>query len=169
MNHRKYLNDEEFGVLFSKIRSDVSRDSTIIGLILVTGGRASEILNLRVRDVDFHGCVVLLRGLKGSFDREMPVQGWLLERILGEVMRSELSQDALVFDITYRRLYDIWLKFRNVEKGLHSLRHTFAVRLYRRSKDLLLVQGSLGHKDIKNTMVYQAAINSVDERKLFLE
>ena len=44
----------------------------------------------------------------------------------------------------------------------HSLRHTFATELYRRTRDLGLVQAALGHASITSTMVYAR----VDEERL---
>jgi site-specific recombinase XerD len=38
--------------------------------------------------------------------------------------------------------------------GPHTLRHTFATRLYRETKNIRLVQKALGHSDLSTTMIY---------------
>jgi integrase/recombinase XerC len=57
-----------------------------------------------------------------------------------------------------------------VHKKLHGLRHTFAIRLYKKTKDIRLVQVALGHRNITNTMVYADYAYSQQElRKLILD
>ena len=70
-----------------------------------------------------------------------------------------------LFPIGYHRLRQIWDWYRPVPKKFHSLRHTFAIRLYRKTKDLRLVQVALGHRNITNTMVYADYVYSQQELK----
>jgi integrase/recombinase XerD len=50
----------------------------------------------------------------------------------------------------------LWLKLAGITRQLsvHSLRHTFATRLYRQTGDLRLVQRALGHRHIATTEIY---------------
>lgn len=164
MNHKKYLTDDEYNALLTKIQETQGRDSLLFGLLLVTGARASEVLKLEVGDIDVNGSKVFLRGLKGSLDRDMPLPPWLMGRLVEYVG----SRRGRVFDIGYRRLYDIWLGFRVCSKKIHALRHTYAVRGYRRSKDIRLIQGALGHRWLSTTMIYQTYEHSVEERRALL-
>ena len=132
-------------------------------LILIglhTGARASEILGLEWSDVDAYEQTLFIKGLKGSNDREIPIPQWLflqLNRLRGE--------NSKVFPISYNRFRQIWEFYRPVEKKLHCLRHTFAIRLYQKTKDIRLVQVALGHRNIANTMVYAEYIYSTQELK----
>ena len=49
-----------------------------------------------------------------------------------------------------------WLAQAGITRpfSIHSLRHTFACRLYRRTGDLYLVQRALGHRQITTTEIY---------------
>ena len=77
--------------------------------------------------------------------------------------------DDLLFPISYSRLIQIWEHYRPTHKKFHSLRHTFAIRLYKKTKDLRLVQVALGHRNITNTMIYADYVYSQQElRKLIL-
>jgi len=49
----------------------------------------------------------------------------------------------------------------------HSLRHTFAMRVYARTKDLLLVKKLLGHRSINSTLVYAEALDELPRDLLF--
>jgi integrase len=75
----------------------------------------------------------------------------------------------VLFPITYNRLRQIWDLYRPVQKKFHSLRHTFAIQLYKKTKDIRLVQVALGHRNVMNTMIYADYVYSQTElRKLIL-
>jgi integrase len=83
-------------------------------------------------------------------------------------LESILPASGRIFPISYQRLYQIWDHWKPCKKKLHSLRHTFAIELYRRTRDLRLVQMALGHKSINNTMVYADYIYTQEELKKLL-
>ena len=121
---------------------------------------------VRKSDLNRHEESVLITGLKGSNDREIPVPTWLFKRLQ---KISDTQEVEFLFDITYNRLRQIWDHYRPINKKLHSLRHTFAIRLYKKTRDLRLVQVALGHRNIMNTMVYADYVYSQQElRRLIL-
>lgn len=157
LNRTKFLESEEDRCI-KAIRPD-TRDSTIIAFARSTGARASEILNLRPCDLFRDTNTVFIRGLKGSRDRELPVTPALMEALVKHIP----------FNITYRRLEQIWRMHRPCNKKFHSLRHTFAVNLYKRTKDIKLVQLALGHKSPTSTAVYTDFVYSQEELRKILE
>ncbi len=62
-----------------------------------------------------------------------------------------LSQ-AYISSIVEKILLSVGI--RKEKNGAHMLRHTFATLLYQKSKDLILVQESLGHADINTSRIY---------------
>jgi integrase/recombinase XerC len=169
LNKNKYLLDPEFEALH-KIATDYlesdRRNSLLILIALHSGARATELLNLRRADVNTYDKTLLIRGIKGSNDREIPISHWLFGAL--EKHLIGLSSDRL-FPISYSRLVQIWEHYRPVHKKFHSLRHTFAIRLYKKTKDLRLVQVALGHRNITNTMIYADYVYSQQElRRLIL-
>ncbi len=169
LNKNKYLLDAEvdrLNYILESFKTKDVRNCTLLWLLLHSGGRAQEILNLRIDDLNPEEQSVFIRGLKGSSDREIPLPSWLFERLESEAHRS---QDSMLFPITYARLRQVWDMYRPVHKKLHSLRHTFAIRLYKKTKDLRLIQVALGHRNITNTMIYADYIYSQQElRKLIV-
>jgi integrase len=163
LNQTKYLLPHELNAFQRLIAQDASRDAVLLDVLLHTGGRAQEVLNLNVEDLNLHSGTVLIRGLKGSRDREIPLPMALLCRL-----ESILPASGRIFPISYQRLYQIWDHWKPCKKKLHSLRHTFAIELYRRTRDLRLVQMALGHKSINNTMVYADYIYTQEELKKLL-
>lgn len=169
LNKNKYLLPPEVERL-KKIITDFEvkdpRNCLLIGLGLRTGGRAQELLNLTMADLNTYDESVFIRGLKNSNDREIPLHSDFFKRL----HRFASQQDGRhVFGISYHRLYQIWELYRPVPKKFHSLRHTFAIELYQKTKDLRLVQVALGHRNITNTMIYADYVYSQQElRKLIL-
>ena len=142
------------------------RNCLLIGLGLRTGGRAQELLNLTLGDLNAYDETVFIRGIKSSNDREIPLHSDFFKRL----HRFAGAQEGpLLFPISYHRLYQIWEHYRPIPKKFHSLRHTFAIELYQKTKDLRLVQVALGHRNITNTMIYADYVYSQQElRKLIL-
>lgn len=162
MQHAKYLSQEEVLYLEDIIRRYQNRDTLMLETLLATGARASELL--AIRKADLGDTAVFIRGLKGSNDRVIPLKRDLYKRLQVYAGLCLTTQD-LIFNISYDRLYQIWQFYKPFDKGLHALRHTFAIALYRKSKDLRLVQRALGHKSIKNTMIYNELVYTVDEMR----
>jgi len=170
LNKNKYLLDPEVERLertLERNRHENVRDVLLIELALRTGARATELLELRHVDLNTYDQTIFIRGIKGSNDRELPLAPELFERL--EVYSRTVPRDETLFPISYHRLRQIWDLYRPVPKKFHSLRHTFAIRLYRKTKDIRLVQVALGHRNITNTMIYADYFYSQQElRKLIL-
>jgi integrase/recombinase XerC len=165
MNKNKYLLQPEIQSLEYLLKRHWDKDirnCLIISLALKTGARAQELLNLQKIDISVYDQTVFIRGIKGSNDREIPIPSELFNK-LQNWMR--IHKENKIFDFSYHRLYQIWDLYRPCPKKFHSLRHTFAIELYKKTKDLRLVQVALGHRNINNTMVYADYIYSKEELK----
>ena len=164
LNRTKYLEPHELSHLMQRLEKSFSRDSTLILLALKTGARAQEILNIEQPDLSDTYKTVLIKGLKNSNDREIPLQPDVYARV-----KRLCFENPRVFPISYSRLVQIWQLHRPCNKKFHSLRHTFAIELYKRTRDIRLVQVALGHRNISNTMIYADYIFKTEElRKLIL-
>ncbi len=165
LNKNKYLLPPEVDRLQQLLLDHEARDlrnCLMIQVALKTGARAQEVLNLNRADLNAYDESIFIRGLKGSNDREIPVPRVLFAKIH---RYSETLGGLRLFPITYDRLYQIWGLYRPVPKKFHALRHTFAIQLYQKTKDLRLVQVALGHRNITNTMVYADYVYSQQELK----
>ena len=169
LNKTKYLLEPEIESLekvLTKFRDSDPRDTLMIELALATGARASELLGIEKHHLNSDDGSVFIKGLKGSDDREIPLKKPLYERLL----KFSETQESLLFPISYQRLGKIWGVYRPVVKKFHSLRHTFAIQLYKKTRDLRLVQVALGHRNIQNTMIYAEYVYNTEElRRLIHE
>lgn len=177
MNKTKYLLEPEMRILQATLerhKDADTRNCTVLWLLLHTGARATEVLNVTAGDINHTERSVLLRGIKGSNDREIPLPLWLYRRVVDLGSNFEPSNEGVkieqrLFPISYSRLKQIWDLYRPVPKKLHATRHTFAIRLYEKTKDIRLVQSALGHRSISNTMVYADYLYTQQEmRRLIL-
>lgn len=169
LNKNKYLLPNELARLeeiLNKYMDSSPRNCLALMLALKTGARAQEILNLKKSSLNAYEESVLIIGLKGSNDREIPLHSKLFRRLAAYA--NEVPGE-LIFPITYNRFRQIWEHYRPVPKKLHALRHTFAIQLYKKTKDIRLVQVALGHRNVMNTMIYADYVYSQTElRKLIL-
>lgn len=170
LNKTKFLlppEVESLRNLLDRFMETDTRNCHLLELALRTGGRATELLNLTGADLNGYDQSVLIRGIKGSNDREIP----LASDYFSKLHRfAQGTKGAKLFDIGYHRLHQIWDTYRPVPKKFHALRHTFAIELFRKTKDLRLVQVALGHRNIMNTMIYADYVYSKDElRKLIID
>lgn len=169
INKNKYLLEPEYEHLELLLKRYILKDTRnclLIYLAMHTGARATELLSIHKDDLNVYDQSVFIHGIKGSNDREIPLPSWLFDTL--ENYSAKCPSDR-IFDISYHRLRQIWDHYRPVKKKFHCLRHTFAIRLYKKVKDIRLLQIALGHRNITNTMIYADFVYSQNEmRKLIL-
>lgn len=172
LNKNKYLLPPEvdrFRSILRDYQPTDPRNCFVLSLALRTGARAQEVLNIKFSDFNTYDRSVLIHGLKNSADREIPIEARFFDQLMSFAEKNRSQDSELIFPISYPRLFQIWELYRPVPKKLHSLRHTFAIELYQKTKDIRLVQVALGHRNITNTMIYADYIYSQQElRKLIL-
>ena len=145
----------------------ICRDRAILETLYSTGLRVSELVSLRVRDVDLIGGSLRVIG-KGRKERLAPVGSYSIQAIRRYLKALEPGQDlpdrplfqnrlhGALTDRSVRRILNRYL----VQAGTalrvspHALRHSFATHLLDRGADLRSVQELLGHSSLTTTQVY---------------
>jgi integrase/recombinase XerC len=173
------LTEEEIGrireVLASKTGAFASRDRLIFEMLLGTGIRLGSLTGLNRGDVDLQSGVIQILAKGGHRERVFlnPALQALLAQHLGETASQGTTapNSPLFLSKSGRRLgaRQIQLNFGRWAEGagiarsvsVHSLRHTFACRLYRKTGDLYLVQRALGHRQITTTEIYACVSDDV--------
>jgi integrase/recombinase XerD len=167
LTQAKFLDESEWQdferLCRRQLTTENERDALALLLLLRTGARAAELLALTRNDFYERHSTVLIRGVKGSKDREISLPDWLA-RAAGRFIVNRLEGD-LLSPISYSRLRQIWLWYRPCKKPLHSLRHTFGLNMYLHTRDIRAVQLALGHRRIDNTLIYTDYVFSRQQLK----
>ena len=140
------------------------RDKAMIEMLYATGMRISELLNLKIINMDIQRCVVKVIG-KGSKERLIPFGESALEALNNylSVRKSSTSKEVFLSNrgtklsrVAFWKRIKIYLLRSNLKESIspHTLRHAFATHLLNRGADLRSVQLLLGHSDLSTTQIY---------------
>ncbi|MEW6740800.1 MAG: site-specific tyrosine recombinase XerD [Nitrospirota bacterium] len=157
------------------------RDSAMLELLYSSGLRVSEIISIKVNDLNFEGGFLRVMG-KGSKERVVPMNHRAMEKIkkYTQELRPDLlknRQSPYLFltnrgmPMTRQRFWQALKKFGDMV-GLkltpHTIRHSFATHLLEGGADLRSVQKMLGHADISTTQIY-TKVTGDRIKKVYLE
>ena len=144
------------------------RDRAILELFYSSGLRLSELVNLKLEDINFPDEIISVLG-KGKKMRMVPLgteailslKKWIktrseLKNVDGNLyvfltkQTKNLSQRAIQYRLKF------WAKKQGLSENIHPhlLRHSFASHLLQSSQDLRAVQELLGHENISSTQIY---------------
>lgn len=169
------INDEEMDMIFKSIDKSTPlgfRNYVLIDLLFSAGLRASELVNMTIKDINLAQEQILIHG-KGSKDRYVPLHQRLIDDMrhyltyIRPVLLSKGSgEHTLYVFINYKgghlsvRGLQLMLKTVIKKSGEtfkihpHMLRHAFATTLLNHGADLRVVQELLGHEHLKSTQIY---------------
>lgn len=169
----KYIPDEIYKRLLEDLKTRAlggSAEAILIELLTRTGMRQEELYNLKRQDACFMDSTIRIEmAAKGSNKRVIPVNEEYAAR-LNKALESLGGEDRIVNILgsdakskcasVKRRLYNAFkvimlkLEYKYARYSPHALRHTFAIRLYKATKDVLQVKYALGHRALDSTMIY---------------
>ncbi len=144
------------------------RDKAMLEVIYASGLRVSELVNLKLSEINLRQGVLRIFG-KGGKERLVPLGeeaiDWLdsylrqarptLLKHQSDVVFPSLRGQAMTRQTFWHRI-KYWSKVAHIEKSLspHTLRHAFATHLLNHGADLRVVQMLLGHSDLSTTQIY---------------
>jgi site-specific recombinase XerD len=148
--------------------SDNIRDYAIIQTFLQTGIRLSELVNLRVDDVDFAHRMLTVRQGKGKKDRQIPLVDEAVKALRNYLRyrNTEWIEDDEVFFLakngtslnvsTVKYIVAKYVKKAGIRKkvSVHTLRHTFGAHKADKHMSLATLQELMGHKKKETTLKY---------------
>jgi len=157
----KVINAQDIKKLF-EVTTNL-KHNTMLKLCYGMGLRVSEIVHLKITDIDSKNMQAFIERAKGKKDRYVN----LPERILVQLRTYylEYKPKKYLFEGQYGDQYSIRsaqqvfsdaLKKAKINKkvGIHGLRHSFATHLLEAGTDISFIQELLGHNDLKTTLRY---------------
>lgn len=139
------------------------KHKAILGTIYSAGLRRSELINLRIQDVQFDKHILFIRGGKGRKDRTS-----ILSDSVSTVLQRYLKTDKPNYwmfegpnrskysSTSISRILDAAVAKADIKKRVtpHMLRHSFATHLLEQGVDIRYIQTILGHESSKTTEIY---------------
>jgi integrase/recombinase XerD len=161
----KTLTTQEQEKLLDAIRKgeghEDRRDAALFETMLRTGIRVGSAVNLDVNDVDLDAGEITLR-CKGDRIEKVFIGSEIVERLrvwIGDRTDGPLFWTKDGRQLTTRqvaRRLGQWVEKAGIRRSAspHTLRHSFATEMYRKTGDILLVKEALRHRSIASTLVY---------------
>lgn len=185
-----YLTINEISHLLDNIKNEdlptkkPLRDKTIFELLYATGVRCSELVNIKLSDIDFENKLIRVYG-KGRKERLVlfgdKAKNKLIQYINEERLQSSSqalrkssrdtagqlgfnnsealfhnNRNEMLTSRSVQRIIEMFRKFLQIERKItpHKLRHSFATHMLNQGVDLRIVQELLGHKTLSSTEKY---------------
>jgi len=166
----KVFSKEEIMEIFSATKNN--KHKLILWLIYSCGLRRSEVINIKLTDLETDRGVLHIREGKGNIDRMVPIPQKVWEKIRAYI--KVYKPDIYLFEgqtggkYSAESVYAVFkrsLKLAGIKKdvGVHSLRHSYATHLHEGGLDIRYIQELLGHKSSRTTEIY----THVSRRNLF--
>ncbi|MFN8241380.1 MAG: tyrosine-type recombinase/integrase [Bacteroidales bacterium] len=157
----KVFSKEEVKTILNSARN--VKHKLLLWLIYSCGLRRSEVVNVRLEDLDRGRKVLFIKEGKGKVDRIVPVSDKVWEKIDGYV--DSYRPAEFLFEgpgggrYSVESVYNVFkqaLKRAGIHRdvGVHSLRHSYATHLHESGLDIRYIQELLGHKSTKTTEIY---------------
>lgn len=173
----KFINYNDMDEIFNvpDINTPIGlRDRLILEILYSSGIRVSELVNIKIKDIDFSNRTILILG-KGNKERMVSFDEYALDimnlymknsrnTLLGSISSEYLVVGKKQEKLTTRRveqIVDDIIKKTSLKLNVtpHMFRHTFATHLLDNGCDLLAVQELLGHESLATTEIYTHVSN----------
>lgn len=172
----KFLNDNDMNKLFEVCTDNTAinqRDSLIIELLYATGLRVSELVNIKIKDIDMTEKVIKVLG-KGSKERVVIYNNHTssaLNKYLNDGYHefNKKNSGYLILNKNGDKLSERYVRNiinelvrkagLNIKISPHTIRHTFATDMLEEGADLVTVKELLGHESLNTTSIYTHITN----------
>jgi len=157
------LTKEETKKLIDAIKNQ--KHQLMICLMYSSGIRVSELINLKIRDLELEKNYGYVRNGKGGKNRLIVLSKNLIPAIKKLIQKENLKENNFLFQSNRGKKYNIRSiqqiikkanKIAKINKKIspHILRHSFATHLVENGYDISNIQAMLGHKSPETTMIY---------------
>ncbi|HYQ87688.1 MAG TPA: site-specific tyrosine recombinase/integron integrase [Bacteroidota bacterium] len=158
------LSEDEVKRLFQSVINLKHR--TMLMLAYASGLRVSEVVRVRIEDIDGDRGLLHIRDAKGKRDRFTVFPGSLRQQLAAYWRQYRLGKSGWLFpgqtidrhiaERSIQAVVERALKTAGISKpvSMHTLRHSFATHLLEHGTDLRYIQDLLGHQSVRTTQIY---------------
>ena len=160
----RLLNEKELSALFNALEN--KKHKAMLFTAYSAGLRVSEIVNLRIADIDSMRMQILVARAKGKKDRYVNLSPVLLDILRQYITQYKPRPRVYLFESeqtftayparTVQQIFSNAKERAGIRKevGIHSLRHSFATHLLDKGTDIKYIKDLLGHFNIRTTERY---------------
>jgi len=141
------------------------KHKAILTLTYSVGLRVSEVVNLKIEDIDSNRMIIYIKNAKGKKDRIVPLSNYVLD-VLREYWKKYKSkiylfngQKSLQYSVG--SCQKIYKKYIDNNSSIHTLRHSSFTNLLENGTDLRIIQKIAGHSSSKTTEIYTHVSNQM--------
>lgn len=156
-NYKHSLSENEINDIRNNCKT--MREELLVEFMLETGCRVSELINIKVKDINFSANEISVTG-KGNKTRTI-----FINDKLNNLLKSNINDSEYVFSSTrypYQKLQRFSINAIlkkigdrcNIKINPHKFRHTFATLAYDKGMDIISIQKILGHDNLQTTQLY---------------
>lgn len=170
-----YLSIDEIKILLSILNTNDDnefRHLMILTLLYETGARVSELINIKLSDINFNNTPYIILHGKGNKTRSVPISKDVSnmlkiylnkfnmsdsnDYILKNRFNDKITRDGVqyIIDTYIKRAKELYPNYFNKKITNHSFRHSKAMHLLEAGVNLIYIRDILGHKSITTTEVY---------------
>ncbi len=155
------------------------RDRAILEVLYGAGLKATELINLKVRDADLTRGYIRVKERNGS-EREVPIGNYAIESIENYLSKREdnISPASALFPSSRNEAMSrqgLWKILKGYEEmsnidqniNINTLRHSYAVHMLEGGADLNTVSNLMGHKDVNSTAVYLKLVKNKKIKEVY--
>lgn len=144
------------------------KHKAILTLTYSVGLRVSEIVNLKIIDIDSKRMLIHIKNAKGRKDRIVPLSQIVLE-LLREYFKEYKPKEFLFngqnsLQYSVGSCQKIYKKYIDNKSSIHTLRHSSSTNLLESGTDLRIIQKIAGHSSSKTTEIYTHVSNNLLSR-----
>ena len=161
-----FIEEDQIASLLNEVQFEEGfvgqRNKLIIELFYVTGIRLSELINIKISDVDFNNQSIKVLG-KRNKERIIPLSSNVVNDLnifiennqQNKYLFTNLEGEKLYNKLVYRLVNKYIGEISSVnKKSPHILRHTFATHMLNNGADINAIKELLGHANLSATQVY---------------
>lgn len=141
------------------------KHKAILTLTYSVGLRVSEIVNLKITDIDSNRMLIHIKNAKGKKDRVVPLSNNVLDLL--RLYFKEFKPKEYLFNGQTTNQYSIqscqkiYKQYIDDKSSIHSLRHSCFTNLLEKGTDLRIIQKIAGHSSSKTTEIYTHVSNQL--------
>jgi integrase/recombinase XerD len=141
------------------------KHKAILSLTYSVGLRVSEVVNLKIEDIDSSRMLIHIKNAKGRKDRVVPLSEYMLD-LLREYFKAYRPTEYLFngqgkSQYSIKSCQSIYKKYIDKGSSIHALRHSSFTNLLESGTDLRVIQKIAGHASSKTTEIYTHVSNTV--------